>query len=126
MKPSPDEFAHGPTPLPVNGHRLSRRQAQVAGLVAQGLTDKEIAARLGLSEGTVGSYLKAVFLRLRVKSRAALVSVILAAAPAALAGPHGYPRTWVLRVLARMHNHARVLPREMTSPQRREYHTDTH
>jgi DNA-binding NarL/FixJ family response regulator len=48
-------------------------------LLTQGLTDKEVAARLGLAEGTVGSYLKTVFRRLRVKSRAAVVSVILAA-----------------------------------------------
>jgi two-component system, NarL family, nitrate/nitrite response regulator NarL len=33
--------------------RLAHRQYQVAELVAQGLADKEIAARLGLDTGTV-------------------------------------------------------------------------
>lgn len=81
MKPSPDQASHAATPAPVNGRGLSRRQAQVARLVARGMTDKEIAAGLGLAEETVGSYLKSVFRRLRVRSRAALVSVMLAAVP---------------------------------------------
>lgn len=35
---------------------LSRRQAEVAGLVAKGLSDKAIAHRLGLSVLTVRTY----------------------------------------------------------------------
>jgi DNA-binding NarL/FixJ family response regulator len=50
---------------------LTRRQAEVLGLVAQGRTDRQIAAALGLSEETVGRHLSAVFRTLGVSSRAA-------------------------------------------------------
>lgn len=66
---------------PVNGVKrktsvapLSPRQGQIASLVARGLTDKEIAAELGISEETVATHLKRLFRRLAVHSRAALVS----------------------------------------------------
>ncbi len=38
---------------------LSRRQAEVAAYVARGLTDKEIANRLGLSRRTVENHIRA-------------------------------------------------------------------
>src|SRR5579884_2640275 len=40
---------------------LPRQQTAVAGLAAEGCRDKEIAAHLELSEGTVGSYLKIIY-----------------------------------------------------------------
>ncbi len=51
---------------------LSRRQREVAKLVASGLCDCEVAALLGISENTVGAYLKVVFKKYQVHSRAAL------------------------------------------------------
>src|SRR5437667_4615003 len=42
---------------------LPARQAEVADLVAHGLCDCEIAAELGVTENTVGSYLKLIFKR---------------------------------------------------------------
>jgi DNA-binding CsgD family transcriptional regulator len=52
--------------------RLTRRQAEVVKLVAQGLADKEVGARLGITEETVGGYLKVIYRSCRVQSRTAL------------------------------------------------------
>lgn len=48
---------------------LSPRESQLVILVAQGLTNKEIAAVLGISETTVRIYLSALFRRLGFKNR---------------------------------------------------------
>jgi DNA-binding NarL/FixJ family response regulator len=44
-------------------------------LVAQGRTNRQIAAELGLSEKTVGHHLENIFTRLGVSSRAAATVV---------------------------------------------------
>jgi DNA-binding NarL/FixJ family response regulator len=54
---------------------LSRRQMQLLTALALGLTNKEIAQRLQLAPGTVNDYMKQLFERLGVVSRAAAVSV---------------------------------------------------
>jgi DNA-binding NarL/FixJ family response regulator len=54
--------------------RLTARQQEVLRLVAQGLSDKEIAARLGLSEHTVHRHMANILTRLGVNSRAAAVA----------------------------------------------------
>ena len=51
--------------------RLSAREADVLGLVAEGLTDSEVADRLYLSPRTVGQHLRSAYRKLGVKSRAA-------------------------------------------------------
>ena len=50
---------------------LSRRQAQVLRFVRDGLTDKEVAARLGLSHRTVQKHLELAYRRLGVHNRTA-------------------------------------------------------
>lgn len=52
---------------------LSKRQEEVVRLVSEGLTNREISARLGLSEHTVRNYLFKVFDRLGVSTRVELV-----------------------------------------------------
>lgn len=48
---------------------LTRREQEVLGLVAEGATDKEIAARLSLSLHTVKSHMRNILAKLQVNSR---------------------------------------------------------
>ena len=48
---------------------LSRRQSQLIGLLVQGLKNKEIAAALSISEGTVKAYLTTLFEKVGAKDR---------------------------------------------------------
>lgn len=63
-------------PAPLSGrtgrHLLTDRQIQVAELAAEGLRNHEIAARLGLSAGTVKVHLRHAYRTLRIGSRAEL------------------------------------------------------
>jgi pimeloyl-ACP methyl ester carboxylesterase/DNA-binding CsgD family transcriptional regulator len=60
--------------LPVDGRRrppaLTPRQREVAALVAEGLTNREIARRLGIDERSAEGHLERMRLRLGVRSRA--------------------------------------------------------
>lgn len=53
---------------------LTRRQAQMVGLVRAGLTDREIAARTGLSPRTVQKHLQLAYRKLGVTNRTAAVT----------------------------------------------------
>jgi len=55
--------------------RLSPRQRSLLPLLAEGLSNKEIAGRIGLSEGTVANYIAAVMARLGARSRAQLAAL---------------------------------------------------
>src|SRR4029450_6590519 len=55
----------------VSDHGLSPREREVLTLVAGGLTNREIAAELFLSEKTVARHLSNIFTKLGVSSRAA-------------------------------------------------------
>ena len=58
-----------PARSPVPGADLSDREREVLGLVAQGLANKQIGHRLGISERTVKVHLGNVFRRLGVTDR---------------------------------------------------------
>lgn len=49
--------------------RLSRREFEVLELLANGLTNRAAARRLGISERTVREHIARIFLKLRVGSR---------------------------------------------------------
>jgi len=53
---------------------LGRREADVARLVADGLTNKQIGARLFISERTVDSHVRSIFNKLGVSSRAQIAA----------------------------------------------------
>jgi DNA-binding CsgD family transcriptional regulator len=56
--------------------RLTPRQLHVMGLVRAGLSNRQIARRLGVSEGTVHNHLTNIFARLDVQSRTAAVCAV--------------------------------------------------
>lgn len=58
-------------------HTLTDREKQVTGLLMTGLTNRQIAARLGLTESTVKVYLRTVFEKLGVGTRTAAVAYCL-------------------------------------------------
>jgi len=59
------------------GSLLAKREEEAAQLVAEGLTNREIGERLGLSEHTVSNYLFRIYEKLGISSRVELVLYIL-------------------------------------------------
>ena len=59
---------HGKTRFP---NQLTRRETEVLRLVAEGLTDAQIAQKLVLSSGTVSWYVRSICSKLSVSSRTA-------------------------------------------------------
>lgn len=53
--------------------KLSERERQIVALVSKGLSNKVIARTLNVSEGTIKSHLHAIFQKLRIGSRYALL-----------------------------------------------------
>jgi DNA-binding NarL/FixJ family response regulator len=52
---------------------LTRRETEVLGLLAQGLANKVVAARLGITEATVKTHIAAVYEKLNARNRAEAV-----------------------------------------------------
>jgi DNA-binding CsgD family transcriptional regulator len=61
-------------------HDLPPRLAETLAALFEGLPEKEIARRMGLSPHTVHDYVKTLYRRFRVQSRAELVALALRAA----------------------------------------------
>jgi DNA-binding NarL/FixJ family response regulator len=61
-------------PPPGGPHPLSPREFEVLGLAAEGLTNKEIAYRLGLSERTVQFHVNSIFNKTGTSSRTEAVA----------------------------------------------------
>lgn len=55
--------------LPPERRPLTPRQREILGLVASGLSTAEIAARLGITPGTVKAHLTMIYSRIGVKNR---------------------------------------------------------
>lgn len=54
-------------------HRLTPREQETVTLLANGFTNKEISARMGVSVNTVKAFLRSVMLKLAVTTRAGIV-----------------------------------------------------
>jgi two-component system, NarL family, nitrate/nitrite response regulator NarL len=52
--------------------RLTSRQTQIAMLISEGLSNKEVGQRLNLSEGTIKLHLHNIYTKLRLRNRTAL------------------------------------------------------
>jgi DNA-binding NarL/FixJ family response regulator len=55
---------------------LTAQELRIAGLAAQGLSNKQIGERLALSHRTVGYHLRKVFSKLNITSRTQLVKAL--------------------------------------------------
>ena len=71
LEPSP------PTPRLKNTAELSAREVEVLILVAEGLTNSQVADRLYLSPRTVGQHLRSIYHKLGASSRTAAVKAAL-------------------------------------------------
>ncbi len=74
MAPSKPKAARAPTP----SDGLSRREKEVATLVAGGSTNAEVAGSLFISERTVESHLASIFNKLGVDNRMQLARWVIA------------------------------------------------
>jgi non-specific serine/threonine protein kinase len=57
------------TRMPPSGTSLSPRELEVAALVARGMTNRQIAAELVITEGTAANHVKHILARLTLDSR---------------------------------------------------------
>ena len=70
--------------------RLSYRQKQILSMAADGLPNKEIAARLSIAEGTVKAHMHAIFKVLGVSNR---TQAVIRYGAAGNASPKHAPRS---------------------------------
>jgi DNA-binding NarL/FixJ family response regulator len=56
--------------------RLTTRRRQVAKLACQGLSNRQIAEKLGVTEGTVKAHLHGIYEKLDISSRTELVNAL--------------------------------------------------
>lgn len=83
-------MAEAAAAAPAALERLSRRERQIAGLVAEGLANKQIAARLHISLSTVKDHVHRILRKIAVPNRAALAVLAVArGGPAARSGSGG-------------------------------------
>jgi DNA-binding CsgD family transcriptional regulator len=73
---------------------LSPREQEIVRMVAQGYPNKTIAAVLDISSWTVSTYLRRIFAKLGVRSRAAMVAKVMAAGRVAELPPDEPQRIW--------------------------------
>ena len=74
---TPAERVLGGEPARSAAKQLTRREKEIAALVAAGLGNREIAARLYLSKRTVDSHMEHIFTKLGISSRTQLASWVL-------------------------------------------------
>ena len=79
FEPRAEASSHSNRHNPAGGGPLTRRQREILTLIAQGLSDHDIATRLFLSEHTVHRHVANILTRLDVSSRTAAVARALRA-----------------------------------------------
>ncbi len=108
---------------------LSKREAEVVRCVSEGLTNREIADQLGLSENTVKNYLFRIFDKLGVSTRVELIMYAIGnlaqqanrGSPGGDAKPSCSPEAAAEQLIAslslveEMHRNGRVTPRDPVS-----------
>jgi two-component system nitrate/nitrite response regulator NarL len=57
--------------------RLTQREIQIVRLVCEGLSNKEIARRMGISEGTIKFRLHLIYRKLAITNRTSLATLAL-------------------------------------------------
>ncbi|HSV66500.1 MAG TPA: LuxR C-terminal-related transcriptional regulator [Mycobacteriales bacterium] len=75
----------------VGVQRLTAREAEIAGRVADGLTNAQIGQRLVLSTRTIDAHVRHIFTKLGVTSRAAVAATITTLTQRAPHSPSGHP-----------------------------------
>lgn len=76
---APLVIARRPVVAPGLLNRLTPRQREVALLIADGRSNKQIARELGLSVATVKDHVHAVLTRLNLPNRAAVIAALMSA-----------------------------------------------
>jgi DNA-binding NarL/FixJ family response regulator len=71
----PQAVPRPPAPSPSAAEPLTRREREILTLLADGLGNKVIAARLGISDHTVKAHVGAIFDKLHVGTRAEAVAL---------------------------------------------------
>ena len=67
------DTADGSFAYNVGDQMLTKREAEIVGLVSQGLANKAVAGQLGVREGTVKIHLHNIYRKLRVSNRTGLM-----------------------------------------------------
>jgi DNA-binding CsgD family transcriptional regulator len=77
------ELAHefGNTTVPGSWSRLSLRERQIALLVTEGNSNLNVAAKIGISEGTVAVHLRRIYRKFGIHSRTQLANAVFGTAP---------------------------------------------
>ena len=73
--PSPDTGLSGAGSSPNGATPLTPRETEVLGMLAEGLANKQIAPRLGISEHTVKYHVTSIFAKLGASSRTEAVTI---------------------------------------------------
>ena len=60
-------------------NELTGREREIALLVSEGLSNKAVANRLGIAEGTVKTHLRSVMRKTRTRNRTMLAAILLLA-----------------------------------------------
>jgi DNA-binding NarL/FixJ family response regulator len=71
----PDAADHASQPPSLEGERLTPREIEILGMIAEGLGNKEIAWRLGISDHTVKFHIGSIFTKLGAQSRTEAVTI---------------------------------------------------